>query len=208
MSRPATYIEVLRQGQRYRNRIIALLLALLLLHGVAYWRIPTTLHVYVPPDLTRPQTLAVGEIPPSYVYAFAKIILETLNYCPKDCGVDYVNNLDSLRHYLTPSCFQDLSLHRERHHSLYQHRSRRLLPLGDELFNPDRITRLDRNAWTVTVDYLLEEHVVGVETRRNRYRYPLRVVHYNLPVHLNAYQLAFDCYTGAGPHPVDSAGGA
>lgn len=197
--------EILNQGIRYRNRIIGLLLGLLLIHGLAYWRIPDTLMVYVPPDLTRPQTVAVSEIPSSYVYAFAKIVMESLNYCPEDCAEDYGNNLEELRHYLTPSCFQELSMHREGHASLYRHRSRKLLPLGEELFDPAKVTRLDRNAWAVTVEYLLEEHVVGVETRRNRYRYPLRIVHLGLPVHLNAYQLAFDCYTGPGPHPVETS---
>ena len=94
-------------------------------------------------------------------------------------------------------------MHRERNVSLYQHRTRKLLPVGEEIFDPQKVTRLDKNVWEVRVEYLLEEHVVGVETRRNRYYYPLRIVHLSLPVELNAYQLAFDCYLGAGPRPVD-----
>lgn len=94
-------------------------------------------------------------------------------------------------------------MHRERQASLYEFRSRKLLPVGEEIFDPQKVTRLDRNAWEVHVEYLLEEHVKGVETRRRRYHYPLRVVQYAIPVDLNAYQMAFDCYLPPGPRPVD-----
>ncbi|MCC8999000.1 MAG: TIGR03746 family integrating conjugative element protein, partial [Candidatus Contendobacter sp.] len=57
----------LQQELRFRNRIIGLLGGLLLLLGVALWRLPTQLSVYVPPDLSRPQLVKPGEIPPSYV---------------------------------------------------------------------------------------------------------------------------------------------
>ncbi len=129
-------------------------------------------------------------------------MMEQLNYCPENCAKDYTVNLNNLRNYLTPSCYQDLAMHRKRNASLYQHRTRKLLPLGDEIFDPDKVIRLDKDVWEVRVDYLLEEHVAGVETRRNRYHYPLRIVHLSLPVQLNAYQLAFDCYIGRGPQPV------
>ncbi|MCB1810680.1 MAG: DUF2895 family protein [Candidatus Competibacteraceae bacterium] len=203
MATPHGKYQQLEQDIRYRNRIIILLGGLLILLALAYWRLPTLWKVYIPPDLSRPQTVAPGQIPPSYVYAFAKIVMETLNFCPEDCAKDYAANLETLRAYLTPSCFQELAMHRERNVSLYQHRTRKLLPVGEEIFDPQKVTRLDKNVWEVRVEYLLEEHVVGVETRRNRYYYPLRIVHLSLPVELNAYQLAFDCYLGAGPRPVD-----
>ena len=205
MATPHGKYQQLEQDIRYRNRIIILLGGLLILLALAYWRLPTLWKVYIPPDLSRPQTVAPGQIPPSYVYAFAKIVMETLNFCPEDCAKDYPANLDTLRNYLTPSCFQDLAMHRERNVSLYQHRTRKLLPVGEEIFNPEKVTQLDKDVWDVRVEYLLEEHVVGVETRRNRYYYPLRIVHLSLPVELNAYQLAFDCFIGAGPRPVDDS---
>jgi len=190
------------QELRYRNRIIGMLFVLLALLGMAFWRQPSVLRIYVPPDLSRPQFIAPGEIPPSYVYAFSKILMEKLNYCPEDCGRSYAGNLKDMRNYLTASCYQDLAMHRERNASLYEFRSRKLLPVGTEIFDPLKVTRLDRNAWEVHVEYLLEEHVKGVETRRRLYHYPLRIVHYAVPVDLNAYQLAFDCYLPPGPRPV------
>ena len=32
---------------------------------------------------------ATNEVSPSYVHAFAKLMMEALNYCPEDCGSDY-----------------------------------------------------------------------------------------------------------------------
>jgi integrating conjugative element protein (TIGR03746 family) len=191
-----------QQELRFRNRIIGLLFLLLAFLGIGLWRIPTLFNVFVPPDLTRPQFVRPNEIPTSYVYAFAKLLMEALNYCPEDCARDYGRNLAGLRHFLTPSCYQDLAMHRERNGSLYEFRSRKLLPAGDEVFNPEKVTRLDHNVWEVRVEYLLEEHVKGVETRNRRYHYPVRVVRYDVPVERNPYQLAFDCYIPPGPRPV------
>ena len=192
----------LQQELRFRNRIIGLLGGLLLLLGVALWRLPTQLSVYVPPDLSRPQLVKPGEIPPSYVYAFGKIVMEALNYCPADCAQDYGRNLETLRHYLTASCYEDLKMHRERNESLYASRTRKLLPVGEEIFDPRKVTRLDQDVWEMQVDYLLEEHVKGVETRRNRYHYPLRLVRYAVPIDLTPFPLAFDCYLPPGPRPA------
>lgn len=192
----------LQQGLRFRNRMIGLLGVLLALNGTGLLLLPRLFSVYVPPDLSRPQFVQPGEIPPSYVYAFGKLLLEALNYCPEDCARDYGRNLNALRDYLTASCFEDLRMHRERNGSLYEFRTRKLLPAGDEIFDPLKVTRLDRDVWEVRVDYLLEEHVKGVETRNRRYHYPLRIVHYAVPIERNPYQLAFDCYLAPGPRPA------
>jgi len=192
-----------QQELRFRNRIIGLLFLLLAFLGIGLWRMPRLLNVYVPPDLTRPQFVRPNEISPSYVYAFAKLVMEALNYCPEDCGRDYGRNLAELRDYLTPSCRADLQMHRERNASVYEFRTRKLLPAGDEIFAPEKVTRLDPNVWEVQIEYLLEEHVKGIETRNKRYHYPVRVVRYDAPLAKNAYQLAFDCYIPPGPRPVD-----
>ncbi|MBK8168632.1 MAG: DUF2895 family protein [bacterium] len=193
------------QDLRFRDRIIALLGVLLALIGLGVWRLPAQLRVYVPPDLTRPQFVKPDEIGPSYIYAFAKLLITRLNYCATDCAEDYLKTVEALRDYLTPSCREDLKMHRERNASLYDNRTRKLLPVGDEIFEPDKVERLDGDVWVVRLQYLLEEHVKGVETRRRRYHYPMRVVRYPIPVQNNAYQLAFDCYAPPGTRPVDTA---
>ena len=192
------------QAIRYRDRIIGLLGVLLALQVYAYTQLPEIWKVYIPPDLSRPNIVSPDEIPPAYVYAFAKLILERLNYCPKDCDSDYPSNLEHLRHYVTPACFEDLRLHHQRHRSLYRHRVRKLLPLGEEVFDTDTVQRLDRSVYAVEVDYAVEEFVAGVNTRASRTRYPMRIVHTPMPVTLNEYQLSFDCYTGTGPQPLEA----
>lgn len=193
-----------QQELRFRNRIIILLFFLVVLLGIGFLRIPTLLNVYVPPDLTRPQFVQPNEVSPSYVHAFAKLMMEALNYCPEDCGSDYAKNLSRYRDYLTPACYQDLLMHRQKNASIYEFRSRKLLPAGDDIFDSTKVNRLDHDVWEVRVEYLLEEHVKGVETRNRRYHYPLRIVRYAVPLDRNPYQLAFDCYLPPGPRPVDS----
>lgn len=199
-----TETSQLQQGLRYRDRIIVLLMALLALLGIGYLRMPTLLRVHVPPDLSRPQIIKPNDIWPINVYAFAEDLMVKLNYCPRDCGADYEKNLADYRDFLTPRCLAELGLHRKNLASTYDNRTRRLLPTGDEIFNPEKVQHIGRDVWEVQLEFMLEEHVVGVEIRNKRYRYPLRIVHApGVPLSKNPFQLAFDCYLPPGPHAVD-----
>lgn len=204
MSDAKTYTHQIEQQLRYRNRIIYLLMGLLALFGIGWLRMPTLLSVHVPPDLSRPQIIKPNEIWPANVYAFAENLITQLNYCHEDCAVDYPKNLSAIRDYITERCHADLLLHQQRNESLYSSRTRRLLPGAESLFDPKNVTRLGKDAWEVHMEFVLEEHVKGIETRNRRYHYPIRIVHYATPLERNPYQLAFDCYLPPGPQPVDT----
>lgn len=196
--------DELRQEVRFRGRIIFILFALLFFLGYAYLKIPDTLKVYIPPDLARPNVIENGVVYPSYVYAFARLVLEGINYCPKDCGSDYVKNLDQYRELITSSCYEELRLHVDRHPSIYNFRTRKMLPYGSsEKTNVDEVAK---NVWTANVQSYLEEHVAGTMTRFNPYSYPMRIIYSNLPIDKNPYQLLFDCFVGDGPQPIAEAG--
>ena len=200
-----TPVSQLQQQLRYRNRIVGLQLALLALFAIGWIRMPTLLNVHVPPDLSRPQIIKPNEIWPANVYAFAEHLITQLNYCREDCAQDYPRNLAEGRDFITERCYADLKLHQQRNQSLYTSRTRRLLPATDTLFDPRQVTRLGQGAWEVHLEFVLEEHVKGIETRHRRYAYPLRIVHYAVPLEKNPYQPAFDCYLPPGPQPVEAS---
>jgi integrating conjugative element protein (TIGR03746 family) len=199
-----THLSRLEQQLRYRDRIIYLLMILLALFGVGWLRMPTLLNVHVPPDLSRPQLIKPNEIWPANVFAFAENLMTQLHYCHTDCAQDYLANLEAERHYITERCMADLRLHKQRNESLYAGRTRRLLPATDGLFDPKNVIRLGKDAWEVHLEFDLEEHVKGIETRNRRYHYPVRIVHYAVPLESNPFQLAFDCYLPPGPQPADA----
>lgn len=194
----------LEQELRRYQIIIYLLMGLIGLLGVAYWRIPTLLSVHVPPDMTQPHVLKPNEIWPISVYAFAEDLLVKLNYCREDCGRDYMRNLDQYRDFLTPRCREDLALHRQRNASLYESRAQQLLPTGDEVFDPAKVHRIGRDVWEVHLEFHVEHHVKGVQIGNRRIHYPMRIVYApGIPLDKNPFQLAFDCYVAPGPQPVD-----
>ena len=206
MGEAHTQVHQLHQQLRYRNRLIGLQFVLLGLFAIGWIRMPTLLNVHVPPDLSRPQIIKPNEIGPANVYAFAENLITQLNYCREDCSQDYPGNLQAGRDFITERCYADLQLHQQRNESLYAHRTRRLLPATDTLFDPRHVTRLGQGAWEVHLEFVLEEHVKGIETRHRRYAYPVRIVHYAVPLEKNPYQLAFDCYLPPGPQPVETSG--
>ncbi len=69
---------------------------------------PKELTVHMPPDLRSGAVLAVDEVPPSNVYAFAFYIFQQLNRWPKDGARDYGQAIFSVSPYLTPKYRADL----------------------------------------------------------------------------------------------------
>ena len=69
---------------------------------------PKTLTVHVPPDLRSGAVLAVDQVPPANVYAFAFYIFQQLNRWPEDGARDYGRAIFSVSPYLTPKYRTDL----------------------------------------------------------------------------------------------------
>ncbi len=62
----------------------------------------------VPPDLRSGAVLAVDQVPPAKVYAFAFYIFQQLNPWPEDGAGDYGRAIFSVSPYLTPKYRTDL----------------------------------------------------------------------------------------------------
>lgn len=187
---------------RFQNRVIAGLFLMLVLFAIAYIRLPKQITTYIPPDVSKGFVQKVGEVPPATVYGFSRTLWEELNYCEKDCGDEYPQRLQSYRAYLTDSCFLELDKHFKNNRSLFNYRSRMLLPTDNALYSPDRVTRTSEGTWNVSQEYLLRDLVNAQSIRNLVMEYPLKVIRSTRPLGVNQLGLEVDCYYGAGPQVI------
>ena len=97
-------------------------------------------------------------------------------------------------------------MHRQKNASIYEFRSRKLLPAGDDIFDSTQVNRLDHDVWEVRVEYLLEEHVKGGDPKPALpLPAPDRALH--SAAGPQPLPMAFDCCIPPGPRPVDSREG-
>ena len=191
--------EQLAQEGRFKNRIIWFLLLMVGLSLYKFATYPDAIPVYTAPDISRAFLQKSGDVPNETVYGFARTLWETLNYCAEDCGEEYPQRLKDYSPYLTRNCYRDLSDHFERNRSLFNFRSRLLLPTENAMYSSDKIRQISSDAWYVKVEYELRDLVNGTETRKSLMLYPLRIVRSDKPRDVNPFGLDVDCYFDDGP---------
>ena len=141
---------------------------------------PRQLTVHIPPDLRSGAVLAVDEVPPANVYAFAYYIFQQLNRWPEDGAEDYGQAIFRVSAYLTPRYRADLLTeldHKGRRGEL-AYRVRSMQEIPGHGYEESRIEVLGGDAWIVWLDLDLLESVKGMTVKRTAIRYPLRVVRY------------------------------
>ena len=198
MAAPEKFNEYLREIRFLHRALFGMIVAVLVL-GIAYLRFPRTIEIQTAPDISKSFVQKIGEVPPATVYGFARTLWETLNYCAEDCGEEYPQRLKDYSPYLTRNCYRDLSDHFERNRSLFNFRSRLLLPTENAMYSSDNIRQISSDAWYVKVEYELRDLVNGTETRKNLMLYPLRIVRSDKPRDVNPFGLDVDCYFDNGP---------
>lgn len=182
------------QEIRIRNRIIFILIAML---AVALWKFstyPKQLTVQTAPDISKAFVQKVDDKPLTTVYGFARTIWETIQFCQDDCSKDFIANLNKYRAFVTPKCYQELTHHFKNFQDLYRLRSRRLLPTDEAGFSTERVKKVSNGLWYTYQQFLLEDDIGGIKTRKQIMEYPLRVVNAKTPSLHNPWQLAIDCY--------------
>lgn len=204
MTKPVNVLKEKQQEIRYRDRIIIALVAILFLLGGAYIRFPSTIQVYHTPTLESAVATKIDYIPPSTVYSFAVLLWERINYCQNDCAVDYLNNLNSSRPFLTERCYFDLKDHAVKNNQLYKNRARQLTLLDSTAFNPSKVIKLDnkKDTWVVTETFGFDETIHGTKLRNFNMKYPLQIVKHNVSDTYNPYNLQLDCFSGT-PTRID-----
>lgn len=186
--------EQLAQEVRIKNRIIFVLLGII---GFALYKFstyPQQLTIHTAPDISKSFVQKVGDTPSQTVYGFARTIWELLNYCETDCSQEYIEKLNTYNVYLTKSCHKELSDHFYKNKDLYSKRARRLLPTDEAMYDVKRVKKVSSDTWYLYLQYLLDDDIGSITTRRQIMEYPLIVTSSGVPTQYNPWGLSINCY--------------
>jgi integrating conjugative element protein (TIGR03746 family) len=162
---------------------------------------PRELTVHIPPDLRSGAVLALNEVPPANVYAFAFYIFQQLNRWPEDGAHDYGRAIYRVSPYLTPRFQAELLTeldHKGRRGEL-AYRVRGMQEIPGHGYAERRVDVLGGDVWVVWLDLDLLESVKGMTVKRTAIRYPLRVVRFAVDLETNPWGLALDGFEADGP---------
>ena len=188
---------------RFLHRAIIGLIVSLGIFGFAFFRMPERIVVFSAPDLNRVFEQKANEIPRHAVYGFARTIWEVINYCEKDCREEYPERLQRYSAYISRNCLADLENHFNTNRELYAYRNRVLLPTENAMYHEDMVQELSRDAWQVSLEYILKDEVGGSVTRYNKVRYPLRIIRSDRPLDTNPFGMEVDCFFGTGAETLE-----
>ncbi|MBS9781381.1 MAG: DUF2895 family protein [Gammaproteobacteria bacterium] len=191
---PKNKNEDYKQDIRIRNRVIFILLMMLSYALFKFANYPNQLSIHTAPDISKSFVQKVGDVPLQTVYGFSRTIWETMQYCVDDCAKEYKENLNNYRNFLTPACYQELNDHFDNNQQLYTMRSRRLLPTEESGFSTERVKKVADGLWYVYQQYLLEDDIGGIKTRKQIMEYPLKIISSSSPTINNPWGLEIDCF--------------
>jgi len=195
-----------------RAHIISLWVVIIVLAmGMAYafrgWaNAPSDITLHIPPDLSSGSSVRVGEIPKPNVYGFGYYMWQQLNRWPKDGAEDFPAKLYQFSAYLTPSFRAQLlrDMNRRGRKGELTGRVRALYEAPGAQYADTRVEVLGPNAWTITIEAVIEETVAGLSVKNTRIRYPLRIVRYDVDRELNPWGMAIDGFAAPGPSKVET----
>lgn len=180
-------------------RIICGVLVFFLLFACVGWmRAPDNLTVHNPPDLRTGSTRPWWEVPTPTVYAFAFYIFQQLNAWPKNGEVDYPAKIYTLSAYLTPACqdFLNAEARKRSNSGELSNRVRVVYEIPGRGYQPQSVSVVDRDHWTVRLDLVADEYFHAEPVKRALVRYPLKVMRWEGDAERNPFGLALDCYDG------------
>ena len=206
MKRYRYEIDNVRSHLRSLWVVIVLQLVIIVALWIALMRLPSTMTVHIPPDLSGGATLAIEEIPRANVYTFAYYILQQLNRWPENGAQDYGAAIFRTSAYLTPEFREALieDMHTKSRVGELTRRVRGLQAIPGDGFSKRRVAIVSDDEWHVWLDLELSESVKGMTVKHTRIRYPVRVVRYAVDPEANPWGLALAGYAGSGPSRIDT----
>ena len=207
MQRYRYEIDNVRNHLRSLWAVIGFLLIIILALWIGWMRMPGTITVHIPPDLRSGAVMALDEVPPANVYAFAFYIFQQLNRWPDNGAEDYGKAIFRIAAYLTPSFREQLIADMEAKGKQGQlaHRVRSLQTIPGQAYEERRVDVLSKESWVVWLDLELKESVKGMTVKKTTIRYPLRVLRYAVDAEANPWGLALDGYAAEGPQRLAAA---
>lgn len=201
MGRYRFEIDNVRAHVRSLWAVIAIQVAIIAALWFGWNRAPEQLTVHIPPDLRSGAVLAVDEVSPPNVYAFAFYIFQQLNRWPDDGATDYGRAIFRVSPYLTPRYRADLIAEMEQkgRRGELAYRVRGVQQIPGRGYEEQRVDLVHEDGWVVWLDLDLLESVKGMTVKRTAIRYPLRVVRYAVDLEANPWGLALDGFADDGP---------
>jgi len=165
---------------------------------VAVIVLPKKITIHVPPDLSAGVTTGMSTIPDPNVYTFAFYVFQQLNRWPVDGSTDYLERINTLSNFMTPSCYQDRLRDfeaRSANNEIYR-RERAMWEIPGRSYTPTRVVRESNDSWLVSLDVHIQETMLGEKVKDRLVNYPIRIVRYPIDYELNPHQMALDCFAG------------
>lgn len=176
--------------------VIAILAIICMMLAYGWHKAPDNLTIHNPPDLRSGSTRAWWEVPPSSVYSFSFYVFQQLNRWPTNGEKDYEKNIETLRAYFTPKCYQFLKddYAQRRIQGELRDRVRGVYEIPGRGFSQDRVKVNSQDDWNVDLDLSTDEYYLDNPVKRVLVRYPLHVVRFDVDPETNPFGLALDCY--------------
>ena len=186
---------------------VALVCAVLM--AVGWMSAPSSIRIHIPPDLSAGAMVAPDDPGPPHVYTFGFYLWQQLYRWPVNGAEDYPARIDSLVHYLTPSCYEDRreDVEVRRRQRELAGRRRAVWEIPGRGYSVDRVHAEGAGSWVVLLDLQIEETMLGQPVKTRLASYPVRVVRYRVDPELNPWGLAIDCLARP-PVPIGVGGGS
>lgn len=176
-----------------RGVIVALVLMNALL-WLGWHQAPKDLTIHVPPDLSSGVTLKAEDIPNASIYAFAFYVWQIIGNWPQNGEIDFRNNINAYRNYLTPHFQTDLLEQYTQLNAKGQlaDRTRVLQGQTSAAYQSANVKPLGNGVWEVDLTVHVTERIGNTVLQDALITYPLRVVRYDINRETNPWGLALD----------------
>lgn len=172
--------------------------------------------LHIPPDIRTGAIVKPNDPQPEHIYAFALMIMQTLNHWSSDGIKDYGAAIYSVAPYLTPRYAEELKA--DLRHRVVNRiegtgisvdeltgRQRAIQSIPGHGYDEKRVIIHGNGTWTVMLDLHINETVSGMNVKSIDVSYPVRIVAYDVNTNINPWGLALDGYDVPGPKRIISA---
>jgi integrating conjugative element protein (TIGR03746 family) len=182
-----------QQASRFKTRIIVGQIVLMMIMSIGWSLAPNQISLHYPPDLRSGGSMKVDEIHESEVYLFTGYILQQLNNWKEDGEKDYLNKINLLRSYFTPSyqtfLQQDYNSRKQQGELRRRVRNWELVP--GAVFEEKFVQHVGKD-WIVWIDVHIKEYVNGGIVKNLVNRIPMQVVRYDVDRETNPWGIALN----------------
>jgi len=185
--------ETRRQVDKREFLILLQFVLMLVLAVVAFYGFKTV-KVKIDPGLDASKTYVRGQVDDAYVYSFTDGLLQALYTWKDDGQEDYERNIETLKGFITPGCYESLKKDQKFRltHGELRNRVRLMIPV--QFAEGAEQVRFDPpGKWLVRLQYDMQETIKGVPIKDGRYYWDVPVIKDSSRKHLNRFELSVDC---------------